>query len=81
MALLIKDEGYKGEFFNPTSVDSLANAIQNIVTNEAYRVSLGQANYKAAIAFPMSVITDMYLNNFERIAYEKSTSKSDTVTV
>ncbi len=79
LALLIQDEGYQGEFFNPTSVDSLANAIQNIVTDEAYRVSLGQANYKAATAYPMSAITDLYLNNFERIALGKQTAQTETV--
>lgn len=67
LALLVKDEGYKGEFFNPTCVDSLATAIENIVTNETYRISLGQANYRAATAFPMSTITDMYVNKFDAI--------------
>lgn len=79
LALLVKEEGYKGEFFNPTSVASLAEAIQNIVTNKAYRISLGQANYKAATAYPMSLITDMYLNNFERIVLEKQRIESGTV--
>ena len=72
LALLVKDEGYQGEFFEPTSVDSLANAIKAIVTNDAYRVSLGNANYKAATAFPMSRITDMYLQAFEAIIAEKN---------
>ncbi|WP_430411075.1 glycosyltransferase [Kordia sp.] len=67
LALLVKDEGYRGEFFEPTSVNSLANAIEAIVTNETYRISLGNANYKAATAFPMERITDMYLQEFEAI--------------
>ncbi len=67
LALLVKDEGYQGEFFNPKSVDSLALAIETIVTNEAYRIKLGKANYKAATAFPMQRITDMYMNSFESI--------------
>ena len=67
LALLVKDEGYKGEFFEPTSVESLANAIEAIVTNESYRVQLGQANFKAANAYPMEKITNMYLNKFESI--------------
>ena len=53
LALLVKDEGYKGEFFEPTSVASLANAIEAIVTNEAHRIALGKANYEAATAYPM----------------------------
>ena len=71
LALLVQDEGYLGEFFEPTSVDSLAKAIENIVTNEAYRTELGKANYKAATAHPMSQIADMYLNSFETIMSKK----------
>jgi glycosyltransferase involved in cell wall biosynthesis len=67
LALLVKDEGYKGEFFEPTSVESLANAIEAIVTNETYRVQLGKSNFKAANAYPMEKITNMYLNKFESI--------------
>ena len=71
LALLVKDEGYKGEFFETTSVESLANAIEAIVTNETYRVQLGQANFKAAYAYPMEKITNMYLNKFESIITRK----------
>lgn len=67
LALLVKDEGYRGEFFNATSADSLANAIQKIAEDEQYRISLGQANYKAATAYPMSVIAEMYLERFKSI--------------
>ena len=55
---------------------SLANAIEAIVTNETYRIALGEANYKAATAFPMERITDMYLNKFEEIMFNKEVSKS-----
>lgn len=81
LALLVQEEGYQGEFFNSTSVDSLATAIQNIVTDEAYRVALGKANYKAATAFPMSLITDRYVDHFERIILEKQAGQTATVSV
>jgi glycosyltransferase involved in cell wall biosynthesis len=64
LSILVKEEGYRGEFFNPTSVNSLATGIENLVTNEDYRNEIAQANYKAATAFPMSTITAMYLNIF-----------------
>jgi len=67
LALLVKDEGYRGEFFNPKSVDSLAKAIEAIITKDSYRVALGKANYKAATAFPMSKIAEMYLDTFKAI--------------
>jgi glycosyltransferase involved in cell wall biosynthesis len=67
LATLIEDEGYRGEFFEPESVDSLANAIEAIVTNEAHRIHLEKANYKAATAFPMERITSIYLEEFDKI--------------
>jgi len=75
LALLVKEEGYKGEFFEPTSVESLAKAIAAIVTNETYRVALGKANYIAATAFPMSRVTQMYLNTFTHIINGKKLQK------
>lgn len=71
LALLVQDEGYRGEFFEPTSVESLAKAIENIVTDDTYRKALGKANYQAATAHPMSQIADMYLNTFETIILNK----------
>ncbi|MCD8454166.1 glycosyltransferase [Tenacibaculum finnmarkense genomovar ulcerans] len=75
LATLIEDEGYRGEFFEPENVASLANAIELIVTNETHRIALGEANYKAATAFPMQRITAMYLNQFEAIIMVKKLAK------
>ncbi|SNR59775.1 glycosyltransferase [Lutibacter flavus] len=68
LSLLVKDEGYRGEFFNPTSTASLADAIQEIITKEDYRMALGKNNYKAACSLPMETITDMYIEHFNTIA-------------
>jgi len=67
LSLLVKDEGYQGEFFNPDSSESLAVAIERLVEDEAYRIQIAQANYKAATALPMGKIADMYLQGFESI--------------
>ncbi|SOU87214.1 Glycosyl transferase family 1 [Tenacibaculum dicentrarchi] len=75
LATLVEDEGYRGEFFEPENVASLVNAIELIVTNESHRVALGEANYKAATAFPMERITAMYLNQFEAIIMVKKLAK------
>ena len=71
LALLVEDEGYKAEFFEATSPDSLANAVESIVTNETYRIELEDANYKAAKSIPMEDITDQYIDLFERIIHKK----------
>lgn len=84
LALLVKDEGYRGEFFEPTSTESMAKAIKAIITNDNYRIQLGKANYKAATAFPMERITNMYLDAFKDIILEKQarmTTKSTTSTI
>ncbi|MFY7671049.1 glycosyltransferase [Tenacibaculum sp. MEBiC06402] len=67
LATLIKEEGYRGEFFETENIDSLANAIENIVSNDSYRIELGKANYKAATAYPMSRIAEIYIEEFEKI--------------
>ena len=72
LASLVKDEGYRGEFFEPESVLSLANAIKAIITNDAYRIELGEANYKAATAFPMERITAIYLEEFNKIIAKRN---------
>lgn len=81
LALLVKEEGYQAEFFKPTSVISLANSIEAIVTNDAYRIALGIANYKAATAYPMSKITDIYLETFHNITSETKHKNSVTYQV
>ncbi len=71
LSILVEEEGYRGEFFTPDNVESLANAIEKIVMNPEYRIELGEANYQAATALPMSKITALYLETFETIRKEK----------
>lgn len=70
LAHLVKDEGYRGEFFAPDSVESMAEAIGNILGNDAYRREIAQANYKAAGALSMDKIAEMYLNHFKALQPE-----------
>lgn len=72
LANLVEQEGYRGEFFLPNSVIELAKAIEKIARNEAYRIELGKANYMAATALPMELITRKYLVQFENILNEKN---------
>ena len=78
LANLIVHEGYKGEFFEPNSIPSLAEAIKAIVSNDAYRIKLGEANYKAATAFPMERITAIYLKEFQNIIKIKKVVKKES---
>lgn len=67
LAMLVTDEGYQGEFFEPGNVRSLANAIKTIIYNPRHRVKMGQRNYQAATSHPMTEIAKMYVDAFKSI--------------
>ena len=67
LALLVEEEGYKGEFFNPTSSSSLAKAISTILDDDNYRRRIAKTNFEAASALSMDKIVDMYLHEFNTI--------------
>ncbi len=71
LALLVEDEGYKGEFFNPESASSLAKAISTILEDDNYRRRIAKTNYKAACALSMDKIVEMYLQKFKEIEINK----------
>ena len=48
LGILVREEGYRGQFFTPSNADSLAKAIDAIISNDGYRVELGKRNYKAS---------------------------------
>lgn len=76
LALLVEEEGYKGEFFNPTSSTSLAKAISTILDDDNYRRRIAKTNFEAASALSMDKIVDMYLNEFNVINSKKSKEES-----
>lgn len=61
---LIQEEGYVGEIFSPDNAVSLAAAINKVISNDAYRISLGQQNYLAAVSLPMDDISDWFYIHF-----------------
>ena len=71
LALLVEQEGYKGEFFDAESAESLALAIEKIINNDAHRIAIANQNYKAASALSMGVITDRYMDTFRDIIASK----------
>lgn len=71
LKLLVKHEGYRGEFFEPDNISSLAASIKRIICNASYRNELAIANYSAAKAFSMTYICDIYLQKFINIITRK----------
>lgn len=72
LSILVQEEGYKGEFFDPESAESLADAIELVLLDDSCRIHLGMTNYKAACSLPMSDITKMYVDYFKAIQFSKS---------
>jgi glycosyltransferase involved in cell wall biosynthesis len=71
LSILVKEEGYKGEFFNPESTESLANAISAILNDDVYRRILAKTNYNAACVLSMDKIVQMYIHDFKKLNYDK----------
>jgi glycosyltransferase involved in cell wall biosynthesis len=67
LAMLVKEEGYGGEFFDPNSIESLADAIQKVLQDEVYRVQLSRQNYFAAASLPMNDLADWYTLHFQKL--------------
>lgn len=67
LAMLVKEEGYGGEFFEPTSIESLADAIQKVLENDEYRQKLARQNYFAAASLPMEDLVDWYTLHFQSL--------------
>ena len=75
LGILVREEGYRGEFFEPENAKSLATAIQRLLEDKDYRTYLGTQNYKAACSLPMSQITERYVTYFKAIEQAKDTKK------
>ncbi|NNL00911.1 MAG: glycosyltransferase [Eudoraea sp.] len=80
LGILVREEGYTGEFFEPNNVGSLADAIESILVNDGHRIALGKKNYKAACSLPMSTITQMYTDYFKAIKYKNLPTISPILT-
>ncbi len=70
-AEVITEEGYTGEFFDPESVESLANAIGSLLDNPIKRREMGQQNFMASHGIPISEIVDWYLLHFQTLRMDR----------
>ncbi|MDC8005687.1 glycosyltransferase [Aureisphaera galaxeae] len=74
LASLVQDEGYRGEFFEPSNTQSMADAIEKLILNDTYRKELAKANYKAASSWPMIRVASKYIEEFESLGPSKEGS-------
>lgn len=62
---LVDEEGYGGAYFEPNDLQSLADAIEKVLTDDSYRVELEQQNFNAAAALGMPEIVKKYVKEFK----------------
>lgn len=68
---LVLEEGYDAEFFEPTSVMSLAESIARVIDNPERQKEIGLRNYTAANGLPITEVVDWYLIHFEELLKKK----------
>ena len=61
LAELVQEEGYTGEFFEPTDPASLAAVIATLLDDPERRRAIGAQNYAAACGISMNDVVDWYL--------------------
>ncbi|MEM9339755.1 MAG: glycosyltransferase [Bacteroidota bacterium] len=81
LALLVKEEGYRGEFFEPEDKESLAQAIIKLLEDPKYRHEIEEANFRAASSLSMMDIADWYLIHIEKLlgGYEPEPKPEEAV--
>ncbi len=65
LADLIRDEGYRAEFFEPEDPQSLADALWRVLSDPRQAAALGDANWRVASSLPLSDVADWYLLHIE----------------
>ena len=71
LAELVQEEGYDGEFFEPTSSISLADAIIRVIDHPDRQLEIGSRNFMAANGLPISDVVDWYLIHFQELLKKK----------
>jgi glycosyltransferase involved in cell wall biosynthesis len=67
LAELVMEEGYDGEFFEPTDAQSLADAIRRVIDHPERQLEIGSRNYLAANGLPIGDVVDWYLIHFQEL--------------
>ncbi|MCX6080153.1 MAG: glycosyltransferase [Chloroflexi bacterium] len=71
LAELVLEEGYDGEFFEPTDVKSLADAICRVIDYPERQLEIGSCNFLAANGLPISDVVDWYIIHFQQLLKRK----------
>ncbi|MEI6289132.1 MAG: glycosyltransferase [Chloroflexota bacterium] len=71
LAELVQEEGYDGEFFEPTDARSLYEAISRVIDHPERQLEIGSTNFMAANGLPINDVVDWYLIHFQELLKKK----------
>ena len=71
LAELVLEEGYDGEFFEPTDSKSLADAITRVIDYPERQLEIGSRNFLAANGLPINDVVDWYVIHFQELLKRK----------
>lgn len=72
---LTREEGYASEVFKVGDAESMASAIERIISDPERRMKLGHQNFLAARGLPITEVVDWYLIHFNQLKKAKENSK------
>jgi glycosyltransferase involved in cell wall biosynthesis len=76
LADLVKDEGYQAHFFTPGNVESLTEALWNLLSNSDKAAAMGQSNHQAASGITLDDIAELYIQKLETLQEQRWKSQN-----
>jgi glycosyltransferase involved in cell wall biosynthesis len=76
LADLVKDEGYQANFFTPGNVESLMEALWDLLSNRDKAAALGHLNHRAASGITLSDIAELYIQKLETLQEQRWKSQN-----
>lgn len=69
---VVEEEGYGGAYFETDNAESLAKAVEHLMTHPEERMQYESQNYAAAKGLPMNELAEWYLSHAKKIIKSKT---------
>lgn len=69
---VVEEEGYGGAYFETDNAESLAMAVEHLMTHPEERMQYESQNYAAAKGLPMNELAEWYLSHAKKIIKSKT---------
>lgn len=76
LADLVNQEGYQANFFTPGNVESLTEALWDLLSNSDRAAELGRMNHQAASGITLNDIAELYVQKLETLQEQRWKSQN-----